>query len=87
MPRHALPDLSALAVPGGHVELRVTPGARRDAIAAEGETLRVHVTAPADRGAANEAVLRLLSRAMGIAPSRLTLVRGAASRSKRVRID
>ena len=69
------------------LDLRVTPGARRNAVEIVDGVIRVHVAAPADRGAANDAVIRLLARALGIAPSRLTLVRGTASRSKVVRID
>ena len=41
--------------------------------------------APAD-GAANEAVIRLLARALGISRSELSIISGAASRHKRVAI-
>lgn len=80
-----LPDLSALAVPGADFVLRVTPGARRNAVE-PGEPIRVFVTAPPADGAANEAVRRLLAKALGVAPSRLELVRGASSRDKRFRL-
>lgn len=49
--------------------------------------LRVKVrAAPAD-GAANAALLRTIAAAVGVAPSRLQLVRGATSRTKIVSID
>jgi uncharacterized protein YggU (UPF0235/DUF167 family) len=82
----ALPDLSALAQPGAEIPVRVTPGARRNAVE-PGDPLRIHVTAPPAKGAANEAVQRLLARALGVAPSRLSLVRGAAGRDKLFRLD
>ncbi len=80
-------DLAHLAVPGTLLRLRVTPKASANRIVESEEGLRVHVTAvPAD-GAANAAVQKLLSKALGIAPTRLTLVQGAASRDKVFRID
>lgn len=44
--------------------------------------LRVSVTAPPERGRANEAVLSLLARILGLPRGRVELVRGAASRDK-----
>ncbi len=82
----SLPDLSALAVPGALLAVRATPKARRNAIE-PGDPVRVWVTAPPDRGKANDAVRRLLAKALGIAPTRLTLTRGAASRDKQFQMD
>ncbi len=84
--RPPLPDLSALAISGVVLDVRVTPGARREAVE-PGNPIRVHVTAPPVDGAANDAVRRLLARALGMAPTRLTLVAGAHGRDKRVRLD
>jgi uncharacterized protein YggU (UPF0235/DUF167 family) len=67
----------------------VTPRAGRDevvGVAPGGELLLKVRAAPAD-GAANNAVLRLLAGALGVAPSRLQLVRGATSRIKTIAID
>lgn len=77
----SLPDLSALAQPGARLAVRATPKARRNAIE-EGDPLRIWVTAPPDNGRANEAIRKLLAKALGIAPSRLTLLRGQTSRDK-----
>lgn len=70
----------------------VTPRAARRGIgswraAADGrEELEIRVTeAPAD-GAANEAVVKLLSKALGIGRAEVEIVSGAASRHKRVSI-
>ncbi len=62
----------------------MTPGARREAVTIASGGVRLHVTAPPADGAANDAVLRLLAAALGVAPSRLTLLRGAAARIKLV---
>ena len=62
----------------------MTPGARRDAVTIADDGVRLHVTAPPADGAANDAVLRLLAAALDVAPSRLTLLRGATARIKLV---
>lgn len=80
-------DLSHLAAPGTHIALRVTPRARRNSIAVSDGVIRVHVTAVPEDGKANEAVARLLADALGVARSRLVLLRGATSRDKLFRLD
>lgn len=82
----SLPDLSALAVPGAKLAVRATPRAKREAIEA-GDPLRIWVTAPADQGRANEAVRKLLAKALGVAPTRLTLLRGQTARDKLFQLD
>ncbi len=82
----ALPDLSDLAVPGREIVLRVTPGASRNTIARDGDTLRIHVTAVPEAGKANAAVLKLLAKAMGLPKSRLLLIRGETARDKVIRV-
>ncbi len=51
------------------------------------EQLVVYVTAPPDDGKANEAMTRLVAKHLGVAASRLTIVRGQTSRNKLVRIE
>jgi uncharacterized protein len=84
--RGEIADLSAMASPGTEIATRVTPRASRSAVHADASGIRVLVTAVPEDGAANDAVRRLLADALGIAPSRLTLVRGAASRNKVFRV-
>jgi len=70
------------------ISIRVTPSASRDAVIGwQGDVLRLRVTAPAQRGKANEAVLRLLAAALGIERRRLRIVRGQTSRHKLVSVD
>jgi uncharacterized protein YggU (UPF0235/DUF167 family) len=61
----------------------VKPRASRDAIEGPKEgALLVRLTAPAREGAANEALARLLARALGVAPSSVRVLHGAGSRDK-----
>lgn len=76
--------IRALADCGGRLTLRVTPGARVEGIAIEQGQVQVKVRAKPQDGAANDAVLAMLAKALGVAPSRLTLLRGATSREKQI---
>lgn len=68
-------------------QVRVQPRASRDALAGEREgALVVRLTAPPVEGAANRALTRFLGRALGVAPSAVTIVSGGAGRSKRVAV-
>lgn len=70
------------------LRLKVTPSASRDAVVGwQGDVLRVHVRAPAQRGKANDAVLRLLAAALGVERRRLRIIRGETSRQKVVSVD
>jgi uncharacterized protein len=67
--------------------VRVKPRAARDEIAGErAGALIVRLTSPPVEGAANAALCRLLARALGIAPSRVELLRGTTGRDKLVRV-
>ena len=77
---------TASALPLLHV--RVQPRARSNEVVGwQGDALRVRVTAPPAAGEANRAVTDLLAEALGVAASRIALVRGAASRDKLFRIE
>jgi uncharacterized protein len=82
----SLPDLSHIAQSGATIAVRVTPRGGREGIE-HGTPLRIRVTAPPEDGKANDAVRRLLARALAVAPTRLTLIRGATSRDKVFRLD
>ncbi len=53
----------------------------------DGEWLRVRVTAPPEAGRANEALIAVLAAALGIAKSRVRIVRGHTARTKQVEIE
>ena len=49
--------------------------------------LRLRVTAPPQEGRANQAVISMLAAVLGIAKSRVRIVRGHASRKKLVSVE
>lgn len=69
------------------LDVRVTPRASRDRVQLDGELVRVWTTAAPTDGQANEAVRKLLAKRLGVAPSRLSIVRGEASREKTVEVE
>jgi hypothetical protein len=77
-----------VAAVAARITVRLTPRGGRDAIDGwDGDTLRVRVAAAPVDGKANDALLRLLAKALGVAPSQLTLVSGAQGRVKTITID
>ncbi len=69
---------------GALIEIVAQPGARRDAILGlRGDALRVSVSAPPERGRANDSIRELLSKALGCRPSELRLLSGETHRSKK----
>lgn len=72
---------------GPMITLKVVPGASRERIVGPyGDSLKLSVSEPPERGRANRAVLRLLSRILGVRDSDLEIVSGAGSSRKRVLI-
>jgi uncharacterized protein YggU (UPF0235/DUF167 family) len=80
-------DLSHLTLPGASFAVRVTPGARRTGVESRDGVIRISVTAPPEDGRATEAARAALAASLGVAKTRLTLVRGLASRNKLFRLD
>ncbi len=82
-------------MPADHLrlEVRLTPRAARDAL--EGEkllsdgrrVLAARVRAVSEAGRANAALLRLIAEVCGLAVAKVSLVSGASSRLKSIRIE
>jgi len=73
----------------GVVDLRVrlTPRAARPKVELlDDGSLAVRVSAPPVDGQANAALVKAVAKALGLAPSRVALVRGERSREKTLRI-
>ena len=67
--------------------VKVVPASSRNLIAGWlGETLKVRVTAPAERGKANSAVEATLAEALGISKDSARVIRGKTSSRKVVEI-
>lgn len=71
----------------GRLIVRVTPGARMEALEIVEGRLLARVRAKPQDGRANDAVRSLLADALEVAPSRLELLRGATSREKQFRVE
>ncbi len=80
----AMPDGIAVAV-------KVQPRSRRPGLhgavpSADGERLRIGVTEAAEGGRATRAACAALARALGLAPSAVSLALGATSREKTLHV-
>jgi hypothetical protein len=70
------------------IRIRLQPRARRDEVVGErAGAVVVRVTAPPVDGRANAALCAFVAEAAGVAPSRVSVVRGRTSRDKLVRVD
>jgi uncharacterized protein YggU (UPF0235/DUF167 family) len=67
--------------------VRVKPGASRPRVHRDGDVLVVAVTAPPVDGRATAAALRAVAEALGVRPRAVSLVTGAASRTKLVDVE
>lgn len=77
----------ALVDAQGRLVLRVTPGARSEGLEIANGRLLARVRAKPEDGKANAAVIDLVATALGVAPSRLALLRGATSREKLLQVQ
>lgn len=80
-------DLTHLVRPGAEIAVRVTPNARRAGVEVTDGVIRIAVTVVPEDGRATEAARVALAAALGVAKTRLTLIRGAKSRDKVFRLD
>jgi uncharacterized protein len=70
---------------GVYLAVRLQPRASRNEIdQAIGDELKIKVTAPPVDSAANEALLELLKKKLGVSRSAIELVRGQTSRHKTI---
>lgn len=71
------------------LRVRVAPRSGRDAIDGLGDDglLRVRVAAAPADGAANAAVVRVIARHAGVAPSRVRIIAGGSARVKTIEVE
>ena len=66
------------------IAVRAQPGARRNGIVGEhAGMLKIAVTAPPDKGRANDAIIEVLADALGLKRAQVEIVSGLTSREKR----
>jgi len=69
------------------LHVKAQPGARANRVQGlKGEALAVQVTAPPDKGKANQAIIELLAEWLDCPKSRLLLKSGESSRNKKILI-
>jgi uncharacterized protein (TIGR00251 family) len=75
-------------IDGVVIRVRAQPGARRNGVTGvrEGE-LCVAVTAPPDRGRANDAIVKVLANVIGVPRSRVEILGGETNRHKRLLVE
>ncbi len=68
-------------------EIRVHPGARKNAITGKlGDALKVSLTAAAEKGKANEACIEFFAKLLKVPRSSVTIASGQSSRNKVIRV-
>lgn len=73
--------------PEARIRVRLRPrGSRNELGRLNDGVLEAKVTAPPVDGAANKALCKLIAKRVGVAPSRVSVVRGERSREKLVRV-
>jgi uncharacterized protein len=77
-----------MPAPSTRLRVRVSPGARRGGVAGRvGEVWKLRVTAPAEGGRANDALVRLLAETVDVPRRRVSLVSGHTARDKVVEVE
>jgi uncharacterized protein len=73
--------------PSTHLRLRVIPGSAKPGIVGRyGDAWKLRVSAPPERGQANEATVDLLADTLGLPAANVRLVSGQGSRDKTVEV-
>jgi uncharacterized protein (TIGR00251 family) len=69
------------------ITVRLQPKSSQNRLEQDGETYKAWVSAPPLDGAANEALIKLVAKHFGVAPSKVEIVRGHTSRSKMIKVS
>ncbi len=73
---------------GTYIRLRIQPGSSKKGISGlHGSALKIKLFAPPVEGAANKALLALLSKGLGLKKSSMRITSGERSKDKRVFIE
>lgn len=75
-----------------YLRIKVRPGAAKTAVRGsldteEGQTIKIDVAAPAERGRANEELVRYLARELSVSKDKIKIISGAGERVKLVKIS
>ena len=71
-----------------HLRVHATPGARRNLVGGcHDDALKISVTAVADKGKANKAIVKLIAKTFGLRQNQIELLSGTTSRRKLLAIS
>lgn len=68
------------------ISVRVIPNASRDEIKPESEFLKIKITVQPEKGKANRAVIKILSKKLGVSSSALEIISGETAKNKKILI-
>jgi uncharacterized protein (TIGR00251 family) len=72
---------------GATFAVKASAGSRRNAVVGtHGDALKVAVTAPRDKGRANEALIEVIAEALGVPKKSVVLIKGETSTDKRFQV-
>ena len=69
------------------IQIKVQPKSSQAKIVLEEGKMRVWVNAPPIDGAANDAIIKLFSKVLKVAKSKIEIIRGHSSREKTLRFE
>ena len=65
-----------------YIKIKVKTNSKLNRIYHDGDTLRVDINSPPVKGKANNAIIKLLSKTIGIPKSSISIIRGHTSHTK-----
>jgi uncharacterized protein len=68
-------------------EVSVTPKSSKSGIYVDGENIKVYLNSPPADGKANAELIKLFSKELHVAKSRIKIVKGDKSRKKKLAVD
>lgn len=69
------------------LKVKISPNASQTKVEGwQGDTLKIRIAAPPDKGKANETLIELLAETYSIPKSRVQIISGHASRNKRIEL-
>ncbi|GAG69448.1 unnamed protein product [marine sediment metagenome] len=69
------------------IEVKVIPDSDKNELAKEDSKVKIRVKASAEKGKANQAVIKLLSKYYNISKSSIKIIKGKRKRNKLIKID
>jgi len=68
------------------LEVKAYPSARKERIIEENGRFKVYTSVPPDKGKANQKILKMLAKHLGIKRSQLKIIKGVSSRIKIIEV-